>query len=749
MATLSERLALIIDFDGKSAIKGLEGVAKKSEGADKSTRDLSANLTKMGSIGLASAGVAAVGLGKLAMGASDLNEVTSKTNVIFGDAADQVKVFAKDAARSLGQSEAAALGAATQVAQLGKAAGLTGGELANFSTDLVGLAGDLASFNNTSPEDAIVALSAALRGESEPIRQYGVLLDDATLKNRALSMGLIETTTGTLPPAIKVQAAYAEILAQTTDAQGDFARTADGAANQQRILKAELKNLADGIGTGVLPAFTGIVSIGAEVIGKLNEMGPAAQKTLGTLAAGGTGVVAALSGISLISGQLVKMKDRFVEAGDASSYLTTAGKVATGAAIGVGVLAVAIQAMQDRAAAAQGRIVDLRDSMKELGVTAEQAATRKLLELISTTDKFDTAMVGAGLSTEDLTKAISGSASDYRRAQDALEAYRNKLQTTGQQTSAGYKEAVQLSAALREQRTAVAGVAEEERKAAEVKARENEIASKQNETKGEAARLNAVLETTVEDLTLSEEDLKDAMDKQEDAAKRLADAHKDQADATRDAYQAAIESIDPILRLRSGQRDLTAAVKDYKDKLKEATDAKLKDVEKNTAVVEAQDGLIGSLTSVAGAYADTTGAARESQAWAQAYANKLSELRDTNGANLGPAIEIYDQLIARIQETIRQQKLANQTAAGYFPGGGGSGVGPKREGATNGAFTESFGSPTVPVMSSASAAPVNITLKIDAPVVTQQAAQWMADALGVMIRTNGTGWLNNLGVQTR
>lgn len=743
MATLSERLALIIDFDGKQAIKGLEGVAKKSEGADKSTRDLSANLSKMGAIGLASAGVAAAGLGKLAMGASDLNEVTSKTKVIFGDAADEVIKFGKDAAKNLGMSEAAALGAATQVAGLGKAAGLSGVELGAFSTDLVTLAGDLASFNNTSPEDAINAIGAALRGEAEPIRAYNVLLDDATLKNRALSMGLIETTTGTLPPAIKTQAAYKEILEQTKDAQGDFARTSEGAANQQRILKAELKNLSDGIGTGVLPAFTGIVTLGADVIGKLNEMGPAAQKTLGTLAAGGTGVVAAVSGISLIAGQLVKMKERFIEVGDASSYFTTAGKVAIGASVGVGVLAVAMQAVQDRAAAAQKRVDDLKGSMKELGVTAEQAATRKLLELISTTDRFDTAMLGAGLSTEDLAKAIGGTSDEYGRAQSALEDYRRKLQTTGQQTSAGYKESIQLSAALREQRTAIAGVAEEERKAAEVKARENEISSKANITKGEAARLNAVLKSSVEDATPPQEDFNDAIKLSGELADDAAKSQGELSDAITGVWESTQASLDPTFAYHQALRDVADGADDVKDKTAAAAKATKEHgadsreaAKANRELNGAQEQLAKDIQVASLRLLEQNGTVEGSKAAYDTQIQSIKDLRATYGTELGPIGVMLDELELKLRRAAQQAANLSASAriiagggAGYNGVGGGSSTGgPRREGGGGGGVDTGAFTARAPMV-------VNVTIPMLKP--SPEAGQAILDSIRAAERLNG------------
>lgn len=191
---------------------------------------------------------------KAVQAASDLNEAISKTNVIFGAISVEIQSFARTAARSFGISETAALQAASTFATFGKAAGLAGKDLATFSTDFVGLAADLASFNNTSVDQAINALGAALRGESEPLRQYGVLLNDATLKAAAAELGIYRGT-GALSQQAKVLAAQKVIYEQTNDAQGDFARTSDGLANQQKILAATFDNVKTNIGQALLPVF--------------------------------------------------------------------------------------------------------------------------------------------------------------------------------------------------------------------------------------------------------------------------------------------------------------------------------------------------------------------------------------------------------------------------------------------------------------------------------------------------------------
>lgn len=205
--------------------------------------------------------------------ASDLGEVTSKASVIFGkDMVPALERFADKAASTMGQSRTQALDAAATFAIFGKSAGLTGEELVKFSTGFTGLASDLASFNNTSPQEAIEAIGAALRGETEPIRAYGVMIDDASMRQEALRLGLIKTTKDALKPQQKALAAQALIYKQTEDAQGDFARTSDGLANQQRILAAQFEDVKVSIGEALLPVVTDLVSwVGDKVVPKLQD----------------------------------------------------------------------------------------------------------------------------------------------------------------------------------------------------------------------------------------------------------------------------------------------------------------------------------------------------------------------------------------------------------------------------------------------------------------------------------------------
>lgn len=250
------------------------------------------------------AGKAVEFVGSSIEAASNLGETISKVNQIFGGTEGQaLQKWAESSATTMGTSKQQALDAAATFAVFGKSAGLAGGDLASFAEKNAQLASDFASFHNTSPQEAIEAIGAALRGEAEPIRKYGVLLDDATLRNEALKLGLISSTKDALTPAQKALAANAAIMAQAGDATGDFARTSDGLANKQRIMAAEIENAKIGIGEGLLPVQMMLVqAMQSYLVPALTKVGEWLQ-TVSTYFQEHTGVakvVAIVIGVALV-----------------------------------------------------------------------------------------------------------------------------------------------------------------------------------------------------------------------------------------------------------------------------------------------------------------------------------------------------------------------------------------------------------------------------------------------------------------
>lgn len=214
------------------------------------------NLThNLGNIAAIGVGAAVAGITLAIHAASDLEESLSKVRVVFGDSADEIEAWASTAASAFGESKQQALEAAGTFGNLFQAFGIGRPEATDMSTTLVELAADLASFNNTSVDDALVALRSGLSGEAEPLKRYGIAINDARLRTALAAKGF--TNLGaTLTADQKAIGAYTIIMEDSTLAQGDFARTSGGLANQQRILKAQLQNTAATIGTALLPKVT-------------------------------------------------------------------------------------------------------------------------------------------------------------------------------------------------------------------------------------------------------------------------------------------------------------------------------------------------------------------------------------------------------------------------------------------------------------------------------------------------------------
>jgi hypothetical protein len=254
---MSIKIPIVSDFDGKGIKRAVAEFKSLEKASDKAQFAIRKAAAPTGAA-LATLGVFAF---KAAQKASDLNEETSKAKQIFGDASQSIIDFSNTASTQLGQSKTEALQAAGTFGVLGKAAGLTGNDLTAMSVKFTKLASDLASFNNTSPEEAVLALGAGLRGEAEPLRRYGVLLDDLTLRNKAVELQLTKTTKEALTPANKSLAAQAVILEKTALQQGNFALTSKDAANQQRILTARLEDFQTQLGTILLPVLTDTVKV--------------------------------------------------------------------------------------------------------------------------------------------------------------------------------------------------------------------------------------------------------------------------------------------------------------------------------------------------------------------------------------------------------------------------------------------------------------------------------------------------------
>jgi hypothetical protein len=263
-----------LDAGLKTAQQGIKDVDASVKTAGTGMNNFMGNLKKLGAtMGVVFAGAQIANFAKDAvMAASTMNESVSKVQVVFQEGSEEVLKFGKNAAESMGISNQKAIEAVGTYGNLLQAVGLTREKSQEMSTTMVQLAGDLASFNNTSVDDALNALRSGLSGETEPLKRFGVALNEVTLKNKALAMGLIETTSGVLPPAIKAQATYALIMEQTTLAQGDYERTSAGTANTIKTLQAKFADASVAVGNMLLPALNLLLKISAPVVAGMEKM---------------------------------------------------------------------------------------------------------------------------------------------------------------------------------------------------------------------------------------------------------------------------------------------------------------------------------------------------------------------------------------------------------------------------------------------------------------------------------------------
>jgi hypothetical protein len=234
--------------------------------------------------------------------ASDYNESLNKVDVAFKSSSGEVKNFSKTTLESFGIASGTALDMASNFGDMGTSLGLTTGQASKMSTSLVGLAGDLSSFKNISIDIANTALAGIFTGETESLKKLGIVMTEAALQNYAYSQG-IRTKIQDMDQASKVQLRYNYIMAVTKNAQGDFARTSGGAANQMRIFQESLKQVAQQFGAIILPVFTSLIT---RVNGLITSFGKLSQGTKTTIVVI-LGIAAAIGPLALAIGGVMSL----------------------------------------------------------------------------------------------------------------------------------------------------------------------------------------------------------------------------------------------------------------------------------------------------------------------------------------------------------------------------------------------------------------------------------------------------------
>lgn len=180
----------------------------------------------------------------------------------------QVDKFAQNAATQFGLSETMAKRFTGTFGAMAKAFGFSEKAAYDMSTTLTGLAGDVASFYNISQDEAYTKLKSVFTGETESLKDLGIVMTQTALDSYAMANGFGKTT-AKMSEMEKVALRYKFVQDQLTTAAGDFSRTSTGWANQVRILQLQFDSLKATIGQGLIAALSPVIQVINTVIGKI------------------------------------------------------------------------------------------------------------------------------------------------------------------------------------------------------------------------------------------------------------------------------------------------------------------------------------------------------------------------------------------------------------------------------------------------------------------------------------------------
>lgn len=257
---------------------------------------------------------------------SDLTEVQNVVDVTFTTMSDKVNEFAKNAMTSAGLSETMAKRYVGTFGAMSKSFGFSESQAYDMSTALTQLTGDVASFYNISQDLAYIKLKSVFTGETETLKDLGVVMTQSALDQYALANGYGKTTSA-MTEQEKVALRFAFVQEQLSAASGDFIRTSDSWANQVRVMQLQLQSLKATVGQGLINIFTPVLKVINILLGKLATLANAfksftelitGKKTSGQTSGSGAGLVG--------TDAIADTADQYGQAADNAEKLADANK---------------------------------------------------------------------------------------------------------------------------------------------------------------------------------------------------------------------------------------------------------------------------------------------------------------------------------------------------------------------------------------------------------------------------------------
>lgn len=262
-----------VEVDGKRAKADIQDITRSIQqethkwesSAKEASTGIESNFSGM--LKKLAAGFSAVKIGKALLdlgkdaiqAASDLQEVQNVVDTTFGGNANKIEAWAKDAGTQFGLTETMAKKFSSTIGAMLKSSGLAGDEIVNVSTDLAGLAADMASFYNLDFEEAFSKIRSGMSGMTMPLKELGIDMSVDTMNAFALAQGL-DKTFSQMSQSEQTMLRYQYLMKATADAQGDFARTSDGYANGLRQLETNLTTLKTNLGSVLLDVVNPLIN---------------------------------------------------------------------------------------------------------------------------------------------------------------------------------------------------------------------------------------------------------------------------------------------------------------------------------------------------------------------------------------------------------------------------------------------------------------------------------------------------------
>lgn len=260
--------------------KGIKNISKGAKGLATTIKGLGAAVA--GFVALATVKTM-IQVGNQAIElASDMKEVQNVVDTAFGSMAYKAEEFADNAIEGFGMSRLAAKQTASTYMAMGKSMGLSMESASDMAIETAKLTGDVASFYNISQDLAAVKLKGIWTGETEALKDLGVVMTEANLQQFALNKGITKSI-ASMTQAEKVALRYEYVMTTLADAQGDFARTSDSWANQTRVLSELWKELLSIVGGGLIRVLAPVVGVINTIMQALINLANVFAKTMGQL----------------------------------------------------------------------------------------------------------------------------------------------------------------------------------------------------------------------------------------------------------------------------------------------------------------------------------------------------------------------------------------------------------------------------------------------------------------------------------